>query len=335
MAGSGPSGAVEMEPRMDQREKRIAYTNSRISFAKQCLEELRAMGPLRKGSGERLSEAQRSRRSELVRELDFIYRQFDAYLPIAVSGDSAFVNTGSLIRVYCEEVLPHRNAIHALYLALLDADTGEPRNSEPGPSRGGEVGKFFSRAIGELRQVLEHDPRSDPYAGFFHSPENVVDEVTLVERMGLLRPDDWIANNACLLPVATDRPLNKIPFRVRDRLDEIYDLFRLGQWRACVALSRALLELVLVNEKHLLAGPVHQWDESGRKWTRPIGELMDLAAERFPELEDAMRTIVQWANPTLHPGRGDAPIERLDRVERTWALECVSAIRLVCERIYS
>ena len=318
----------------DRRQSRIAHTNARISLAKQCLKELMAMGPLEKGIKERLSEAQRSRRSELVAELSRIYRQFDAFLPIAVSGDSAFLNTESLIRVYCEEVLPYRNSIHDLFYEDLNAEQTDRVDLTPGPERNGDVERFFRRAVEDLHDHFEDDAYAEFYASF-HLSEDIAHEIALVDRMGLFRPDEWIENNDCLLPVVTEKPLRKIPSRVRSRLDEIYDLFRLGQWRACVALSRALLELLLINEKHLLEGSVYQEDESGGKWTRPIGDLVEMAGESFPELKDAMKTIVQWANQTLHPGRGGVPMTRLDRVERTWALECVSAIRSVCEQIYA
>jgi hypothetical protein len=317
----------------EQRAKRIAYTNARISFAVRCLEELKAIGPLETGINDRLSSAQRSRRWDLVSELHAIYRQFDPFLPIAVSGDSAFVNTESLLGVYCDEVLPYRDAIHDLYYEDPGPARAEPRSGAPGPLRNADLVRFYDRAVAELQESFGGDSYREFYESF-RFPEDVVHEVTLVERMGLFRPDDWIENNDYLLPVVTQRPVHKIPFRVRHSLDEIYDMFRLGQWRACVALSRALLELVLVNEKRLFEGPVYREDASGRRWPRRIGELVEMAGASFPELSDAMQTIVQWANQTLHPGRGNAPLQELDRVERTWALECVAAIRLICERIY-
>ena len=318
---------------MDQRDRRIAHTNARVALAKQYLEELMAIGPLEKGINGRLSESQRSRRRELISELSYIYRQFDAFLPIAVSGNSAFLNTESLLRVYCEDVLPYRNAIHELLYEDLDPERREPRDPTPGPERNRDVARFFHQATADLQDHFEDESHGELYASF-RFPEDIAHEIALVDRMGLFQPDEWIENNDYLLPVVTEKPLQKIPARVRSRLDEIYDLFRLGQWRACVALSRALLELVLINEKHFLEGSVFQEDESGGRWTKPIGELIEMADRPFPELKDAMETIVQWANQTLHPGRGDVPMSKLDRVERTWALECVSAIRLVCGRIY-
>jgi hypothetical protein len=118
------------------------------------------------------------------------------------------------------------------------------------------------------------------------------------------------------------------------RLGEVSRLFILGQWMGCIALSRALLEYVLLHRASLFSQDVYEHRGNERKPKR-LRELVETAGIDFPQLVGPLEEIVDLGNTVMHPKSGGKRIQLEPALGRAWAKRAATALRQVCEVLFS
>jgi len=122
-------------------------------------------------------------------------------------------------------------------------------------------------------------------------------------------PASWAENEADLFPIFVTDEMNKIPTPVQKRIEEIHLSFIFCNWMAAIALSRCLLEYALIHKKSLLEKRLNRTVDvrANNMRAKPIRELVLIASEAFPELEESMGVVVEYGNNVMHPFRRILP----------------------------
>lgn len=144
------------------------------------------------------------------------------------------------------------------------------------------------------------------------------------------KPDSWKVNAERIGSIVVTQPLEKIPTHVKQRVHEIHYSFVFNNPMATIALSRCLLEFVILDKKSLLKkeDATELYNKDGR--VAGISKLADVAANTFPELKHDMEYIIESGNQIMHPRKKVRHIILPKRAE-----ECVNKITRIVGTLYS
>jgi hypothetical protein len=272
----------------------------------------------------------------------------DLFTQLMVRGDSIIEIEQESVRFYRERLEPIRHHVQNIEFRDLKVESPDewlPRKEQRAAAedsveftrlRQGNLEVVFAYAIRELLNEMEcGNPSYERLLeGGFGDLDRLRREADWVIASGLLRPDDWISNADELSPVLTETPARNIPTNIRARLSEISRLFTLGQWMGCIALSRALLEYVLLHRASRFSQDVYESRRSKRKPKR-LREIVEIAGVDFPQLAGAMEEIIDLGNTVMHPKTGGKMIQLEPERGRAWAKRAVTALRRVCEVLFA
>lgn len=172
--------------------------------------------------------------------------------------------------------------------------------------------------------------------------EHASAEVNKIVDSSYFTPGAWRENQKELFPII--HHTKKLQPHIQTRINEIYRSFIFGNWLAVIALSRSLLEYVLIDKRETLGepgAPVEVRNENGH--TKSLGELIDLAGKNFPELKHRMFLIKKHGNEVLHPphhnvGYSNSKVVNLKSwvpPRREKAKICIDEISKIISDLYS
>lgn len=143
-------------------------------------------------------------------------------------------------------------------------------------------------------------------------------------------PDAWLANERAVRPVIVARDLDKITRHIKERIGEIHQSFVFSNWMSAMALSRCLLEYALIDRKPLFEKRLGRKIDIrvNKMRAKPIGELVEIATEAFPELKESMDIVVEYGYEVMHTFRRVIP-------SRNHAKHCVDEIGKIIGTLYS
>ena len=155
------------------------------------------------------------------------------------------------------------------------------------------------KRLGFHRNCFDFDP-PEPYPY-----EKIVKNCNLVAERFWFKPDTWLANERAISPVMVARDLEKIPEPVKSRIDEIYLSLVFGNWMSAIALSRCLLEYVLLE---FLPRKKYRYD--GGREEKTLWKLSSVVAEALSatnrnfdsaEWKANARRVIENGNVVMHP----------------------------------
>jgi hypothetical protein len=120
---------------------------------------------------------------------------------------------------------------------------------------------------------------------------------------------------------------------VRIRLRELAHSFILGNYLAATALSRSILEYVLLDRASTLGIDPSAQDPNHPGWMKRLGVLVELFKRAQPALGVDMDAVVEAGNSTMHPKRREA-IVLTPFALREKALASIGALRRVIHLLY-
>ena len=150
------------------------------------------------------------------------------------------------------------------------------------------------------------------------------------------KPDAWAANAENIGSVVVTQPLKNIPAHVRLRVEEIYYSFIFGNPMAAIALSRCLLEFVILDKKSLLEkklGVAELYNADGK--VKGLSKLAAIVAQVFPELENDMKFIIESGNEIMHPRKKNVTQFLHPGSALQNAKQCVEKIMRIVGALYS
>jgi len=151
-------------------------------------------------------------------------------------------------------------------------------------------------SMGFHRDCFEYDP-PEPFAY-----QKVMQNCNLVAQRFWFNPDTWLANERAISPVIAAR--ERVPKPVKSRIDEIYLSLVFGNWMSAIALSRCLLEYVLLD----FLPKKGQCDENGKQ--KALRDLSSSAAETLTagkrnfdiaEWKANVGKVIANGNQVMHP----------------------------------
>jgi len=159
--------------------------------------------------------------------------------------------------------------------------------------------------------------------------EEGIDSCEQMIRKPYFDPDSWAENEADLFPIFVTDEMKQIPTHVQKRIDEIHRSFIFGNWMAAIALSRCLLEYALIHKKSLFEKLLNRKIDirANNMRVKSIRELVSIAAEAFPELEESMDIVVEYGNNVMHPFRRVIP-------SKNHAKQCAEEINKIVGVLY-
>ena len=143
-------------------------------------------------------------------------------------------------------------------------------------------------------------------------------------------PDAWAANAMSINPTVVTRSLERIPTHVKQRVHEIYHSFIFGNPMAAIALSRCLLEFVILDRK---LGGDELYNADGK--VKRLSALAGIAAQGFPELENDMKFIIESGNEIMHPRKKNVTQFLHPGSALQNAKQCVEKIMRIVGALYS
>jgi hypothetical protein len=227
------------------------------------------------------------------------------------------------LKFYRDKLLPNRKGLERLIMRLLDLPDTELSSKEMLPFPTGNP--VWNVLVSGL------DYWEDNY-----SDEFTKDDIESAERLlysSFFRPDEWLKNADDIEPIFGKAAENTIPSNVRIRLKELYRSFILGNHLSAIALARAILEYALIDKSAKLGINAFSSDPRYPNRTRKLGMLVEDAAEKRPELEIDMESIVEAGNQTMHPRKGDNLV-LLPNALRKLAFTSICSVRRVIEDLY-
>ena len=158
------------------------------------------------------------------------------------------------------------------------------------------------------------------WEGRYYCPheEELKDEYEELLWSGYFNPDDWVRNLREMPIVAKGRVQFREPVRVR--LEEIRRAYFFGNWLSVIALSRCLMEYVLIEA---LGKDAYRRAQKGGREVKGLEDLKVEMSERKPELKKDMESIQERGNYVMHPRHKSGNI--LGRREQD-ARDCFRAI---------
>ena len=160
--------------------------------------------------------------------------------------------------------------------------------------RGGGVRATFEQGVEQVHQLIERN--SDTDFGWLH-PD--LAQTVLDSKLIAFEPDVWLDRVADLEPIRTAIEGPGLPPAVRLRLRELFQVYVFGCWFSALSAVRATLEYALqenVARLSIQLTPPKQPDRS-----TGLYQLIEVFAQRFPELRAPMHRIRELGNLSLHP----------------------------------
>lgn len=237
-----------------------------------------------------------------------------------------------VLEFYKDRVLPNLSAIDRAF-EIIDPDLAALFCLLDGvliPSgAGGKVRFTFDVAIERMEELIEDNP--DLEDSFSVSRANDVLESKLIE----FEPDKWLDNAGELYPVRTSRKGADIPVHAKYRIIEIYRSYVFGNWLSVLALSRSVLEYVILDNLHKFEiSPKYETTiRKGAPKQKKLSHLIEEMGERLPEIVSSMEEIRDYGNEYIHPKKTKTSKEVLfQRKEK--AKNCLRHLRNVVEALY-
>jgi hypothetical protein len=190
------------------------------------------------------------------------------------------------------------------------------------------VSETITMAMEQLDELLLHNPE---LPGYDQLEFDITETARLIGSV-YFQPDEWLSHMDELIPVLCSRDAGAIPGHVRARLKEVYRSFIFGNWIACIALSRALLEYVLLDRRNALSIDVFEDPENTQR-VRRLSNLVDQASQTRPELGEAMSHVQQYGNEVMHPKLRRNVDSYLPGKRQ--AKDCLQKVRLVVASLYT
>lgn len=227
------------------------------------------------------------------------------------------------IQFYRDKILPKRKGLESLFVEIMDQPNIDldPRQI----SHESDAAPVWNILVSGL------DYWNQDQSEMFSAQDLAAADRFLFS--SFFEPDQWLRNADELFPVLGGDADRKIPGNVRVRLRELYRSFILGNYLAGIALARATLEYALVDRASQLQIDPFSSDPRHPSRTKPLGQLVDLAAGKLPHLKFQMESIVEAGNQTMHPKRRDK-LALLPSALRALALSTTEATRTVVENLY-
>ena len=116
-----------------------------------------------------------------------------------------------------------------------------------------------------------------------------------LENSGYFAPDDWVSNLREMLPIV--KGPSKFDYPVSIRLNEIRRSYFFGNWLSVIALSRCLMEYVLIRA----LGENAYTTEKGESKLKRLDTLVAEMSKQKQELKTDMKNIQDWGNSIMHP----------------------------------
>ena len=188
----------------------------------------------------------------------------------------------------------------------------------------GRIKKTFEVGIERMYSLIEDNPQFKgkflPDAAF-----EVIDSKLIV-----FDPDSWLDRAGTLTPVRTNRKNVELPAHARFRLEEIYRAYVFGSWLSVLALSRSVLEYVILDNLHKFQiDPL--WpttDETGKGKKKKLAHLIDDMGVHLPHIRQAMHKLREYGNDYLHPEKSTISKETLFKREQVakQAIELLASV---------
>ena len=196
----------------------------------------------------------------------------------------------------------------------------------PGPGDG--IKNAFAGVIDFAQNYLTNCS-SDEFDQLIDEFEGLEDSYTCkrVIEKPYFEPDAWRSNE--LFPFVVTRSLEKIPSRIHHRIREMQRSFVFGNWMSAIAMSRCLLEYVLVERKHIFK--MDAYTDEKKTQVRPLSHLIADATKIRPELGEFMTRIQKAGNDVMHPPR--QKVSRLPSTKNE-AKECIESISEIIGALY-
>ena len=163
-------------------------------------------------------------------------------------------------------------------------------------------------------------------------PENVRDAEALLFSQ-FFRPDEWMRNAKDINPLMGKNIEVLLNLTVRTRLRELAHSFILSNYLATTALSRSILEYVLIAKAAALGINPSAQDPKHPSRMKRLSVLVDEFKGAKPALATDLEAIVEAGNATLHPRRNEV-IALLPLALREKALASIGALRRVIDSLY-
>lgn len=307
---------------------------ARFPLVKQQYEELCSICDPSVVSEIRPLESQRIRYRELLRNIknhiDAIETEFKKGVLENASVQQDIPR--DVLEFYKDRVLPNLPVIDRAF-EIIDPDLAELYCLLDGaliPSgAGGKVRFTFNVAIERMEELIEDNP--DLEDSFSVSRANDVLDSKLIE----FEPDSWLDNAGELYPVRTSRKGADIPVHAKYRIIEIYRSYVFGNWLSVLALSRSVLEYVILDNLHKFKiSPKYETTiKKGVSKQKKLSHLIEEIGERIPEITSSMEEIRDYGNEYIHPKKSRTSKEALfQRKEK--AKDCLRHLRNVVESLY-
>ena len=188
----------------------------------------------------------------------------------------------------------------------------------------------FEVALERMGELTEenHDLRSS----FAVAKANDILDSKLID----FKPDEWLENANELNPIRTSRKGADIPVHVRYRVLEIYRSYIFGNWISVLALSRSVLEYVILDNLHKFnIKPQHLTTiNSSKKTTKSLKALIIEVGEKTPDILSSMEKVREYGNEYIHPKTTKISREVLLFRRKENAKDCLYHLRIAIETLY-
>ena len=237
-----------------------------------------------------------------------------------------------VLEFYKDKVLPNLSKIDHAF-DLIDPDLADLFRLLDGvlvPSGAeGKVRFTFDVAIERMVELVDDNP--DLEDSFAVRRANDVLESKLIE----FEPDKWLDNAGELYPIRTARKGANIPVHAKYRIVEIYRSYVLGNWLSVLALSRSVLEYVILDNIHKYKiSPIYETTiPRSKQKPKKLSHLIEEIGEKLPEIKDSMEEIRCYGNEYIHPKRTKSSKESLFK-RKEKAKDCLRHLRNVVETLY-
>ena len=142
------------------------------------------------------------------------------------------------------------------------------------------------------------------------------------------QPDSWQRNLADIKPVPMSKSPDQLPMHVRKRLGEVFRSYVYGNWLACIATSRALMEYCIIDRKHILGVEVFEGDT---KKARRLHDIIESISPAEYPVED-MKKVQEYGNEAMHPVKS----KKVKSIvfHKPQALDCIQSLSRVLSALY-
>ena len=193
-----------------------------------------------------------------------------------------------------------------------------------------EYGKIYSKlgdSDGE-QLIFDHEDEEE-LDEHFHSTYKPLRDLEHIVSSKYFQPDDWQRNLADIAPVAMCKSPDQLPGHARERLKEVFNSYVYGNWLACIATSRALLEYCMIDCKHILQ--VEVYEEGDTKKARRLHDIIESINPAEYPVED-MKKVQEYGNEAMHPVKS----KKVKSIvfHKPQALDCIRSLSRVLGALY-